>query len=119
MLHLSHFSKAGVRLAAAAVIGLSGLASASAQTKWDMPTPYGDSNFHTVNIAEFAKDVSDKTSGSLTIQIHSAGSLFKHPEIKNAVRKGPGADRRSAGVAPVERRSGLRRGFRAVRCNLL
>ena len=88
MLLSRHLSKAGVRLAAAAVIGLSGLASASAQTKWDMPTPYGDSNFHTVNIAEFAKDVSDKTGGSLTIQIHSAGSLFKHPEIKNAVRKG-------------------------------
>ncbi len=88
MLLSRHLSRAGVRLAAAAVIGLSGLASASAQTKWDMPTPYGDSNFHTVNIAEFAKDVSDKTGGSLTIQIHSAGSLFKHPEIKNAVRKG-------------------------------
>lgn len=88
MLLSRHLSKASVRLAAAAVIGLSGLASASAQTKWDMPTPYGDSNFHTMNIAEFAKDVSDKTGGSLTIQIHSAGSLFKHPEIKNAVRKG-------------------------------
>jgi len=88
MLLSRHISKAGVRLAAAAVIGLSGLASASAQTKWDMPTPYGDGNFHTVNIAEFAKDVSDKTGGSLNIQIHSAGSLFKHPEIKNAVRKG-------------------------------
>lgn len=88
MLLSSRFSKAGVRLVAAAAIGLSGLASASAQTKWDMPTPYGDGNFHTMNIAEFAKDVSGKTGGSLNIQIHSAGSLFKHPEIKNAVRKG-------------------------------
>ncbi|AXS41345.1 TRAP transporter substrate-binding protein [Breoghania sp. L-A4] len=86
MLHSRRIS--AVRLAAAAAIGLAGIASASAETKWDMPTPYGDSNFHTMNIAEFAKDISEKTGGSLTIQIHSAGSLFKHPEIKNAVRKG-------------------------------
>lgn len=88
MLHSRRISAAGARLVAAAAIGLAGLASASAETKWDMPTPYGDSNFHTVNIAEFAKDVDGKTNGSLKIQIHSAGSLVKHPEIKNAVRKG-------------------------------
>ena len=28
------------------------------------------------------------TNGSLTISVHSAGSLFKHPEIKRAVRQG-------------------------------
>ena len=55
---------------------------------WDMPTPYGDSVFHTMNIMEFAKDVSDKTSGELEITVHSAGSLFAHPEIKDAVRRG-------------------------------
>lgn len=88
MLHSRRFFTAGTTLVAAAAFGLAGLASASAETKWDMPTPYGDSNFHTQNIAEFAKDVSTATSGALNIQIHSAGSLFKHPEIKNAVRKG-------------------------------
>lgn len=81
-------SRASARLAAAAVLSLSGIVSAVAETKWEMPTPYGDGNFHTMNIAAFAKDVSDKTGGSLNIQVHSAGSLFKHPEIKNAVRKG-------------------------------
>ena len=25
---------------------------------WDMPTPYPDATFHTVNIQQFAKDVS-------------------------------------------------------------
>lgn len=74
--------------AAAAFVGLAGIASASAETKWDMPTPYGDSNFHTQNIMTFADEVKDKTGGSVSIQVHSAGSLFKHPEIKNAVRKG-------------------------------
>ncbi|MDA3857886.1 MAG: C4-dicarboxylate ABC transporter substrate-binding protein, partial [Roseovarius sp.] len=53
---------------------------------WDMPTPYGDSTFHTVNIQQFAKDVEAATNGDLTITVHSAGSLFPHPETKNAVR---------------------------------
>ncbi|MCV0429141.1 MAG: TRAP transporter substrate-binding protein [Roseibium sp.] len=88
MLHSRFLNKAGVRLATAAVFSLAGLAAASAETKWDMPTPYGDSNFHTQNISAFADDVKEKTEGSLAIQVHSAGSLFKHPEIKNSVRKG-------------------------------
>ena len=62
--------------------------AASAQTKWDMPTPYPDGNFHTRNVIQFAKDVAQATQGSLEITVHSAGSLFKHPEIKRAVRQG-------------------------------
>lgn len=72
----------------AGVIAL-GLASpAAAAEKWDMPTPYGDKNFHTVNIMEFAEDVKGATDGELVITVHSAGSLIKHPEIKNTVRRG-------------------------------
>jgi len=59
-----------------------------AQTKWDMPTPYPDGNFHTKNIRTFAEDVEKATHGALKIQVHSAGSLFKHPEIKRNVRQG-------------------------------
>jgi TRAP-type C4-dicarboxylate transport system substrate-binding protein len=55
---------------------------------WDMPTPYPDATFHTVNIQQFAKEVEKNSGGKLTIKVHSAGSLFKHPEIKNAVRNG-------------------------------
>ncbi len=62
--------------------------AASAQTKWDMPTPYPDGNFHTRNIAMFAADIAKATNGSLTIAVHSAGSLIKHAEIKRAVRQG-------------------------------
>ena len=39
-----------------------------------------------VNIRRFADDISTSTNGALTITIHSAGSLFRHSEIKNAVR---------------------------------
>jgi TRAP-type C4-dicarboxylate transport system substrate-binding protein len=75
-------SLAGIVLAA-------GLATAaSAQTKWDMPTPYPDGNFHTKNVIAFAADVDKATKGSLKIAVHSAGSLFKHPEIKRSVRQG-------------------------------
>lgn len=75
---------------ATAVASAFGLANgaAMAQTKWDMPTPYPDANFHTQNIAKFADEVKAKSGGKLEIKIHSNGSLFKHPEIKNAVRGG-------------------------------
>jgi TRAP-type C4-dicarboxylate transport system substrate-binding protein len=65
-----------------------GASIAAAQTKWDMPTPYPDGNFHTKNGAQFAQEVDKATNGSLKIAIHSAGSLIKHPDIKRAVRQG-------------------------------
>ncbi len=65
-----------------------GLTTAVSAATWDMPTPYSDSTFHTQNIAAFAKDVEKATNGELIIKLHTAGSLFKHPEIKNAVRGG-------------------------------
>lgn len=65
-----------------------GLTVGAMAASWDMPTPYPDKTFHTQNIAIFADDVAKATGGELTIKIHSAGSLFKHPEIKNAVRAG-------------------------------
>jgi TRAP-type C4-dicarboxylate transport system substrate-binding protein len=75
--------------ALAGLVLAGGLATAaSAQTKWDMPVPYPDGNFHTKNDVMFAADVDKATKGALKIQVHSAGSLFKHPEIKRAVRQG-------------------------------
>lgn len=61
---------------------------AYAETKWDMPTPYGDKTFHTVNVHEFAADVKAATNGELVINVHSAGSLIKHAEIKKSIRRG-------------------------------
>jgi len=71
-------------LAFAAVVA-TGTGTATA-ADWDMPTPYGDKTFHTANIIEFAKEVGEASGGKLNITVHSAGSLIKHPEIKNAVR---------------------------------
>ncbi|MDA8110703.1 MAG: TRAP transporter substrate-binding protein [Betaproteobacteria bacterium] len=61
---------------------------ALAQTKWDMPTPYPDGNFHTKNVVQFTQDVAKATGGKLEIVVHSNGSLIKMPEIKRAVQTG-------------------------------
>ncbi len=60
----------------------------AARETWDMPTPYGDGTFHTVNVSAFAEDVNKATGGALTITVHSGGSLIKHPQIKSSVRNG-------------------------------
>jgi TRAP-type C4-dicarboxylate transport system substrate-binding protein len=62
--------------------------AAWAQTRWDLPTPYPESSFNTRNIAEFAKDVDGRTNGSLKITLHPNQSLIRHPDIKDAVRRG-------------------------------
>jgi TRAP-type C4-dicarboxylate transport system substrate-binding protein len=70
-------------LAAALAVG-----SAQAQTKWDMPTPYSDGEFHTRNVRLFVEDVQKATGGKLQLQVHSNGSLIKHPDILRAVSTG-------------------------------
>ncbi len=71
-------------LAAALTLG----GSAFAQTKWDLPAAYAASNFHTINLEQFAKDVDQASGGKLKIQVHANASLFKAPEIKRAVQQG-------------------------------
>ena len=70
----------------AAVLGLSVVITASAQTKWDMPTAYPATNFHTENITQFVADVDRASGGKLKITVHANASLFKAPEIKRAVQ---------------------------------
>ncbi|MFA4913644.1 MAG: C4-dicarboxylate ABC transporter substrate-binding protein [Comamonadaceae bacterium] len=75
--------------AACAVFSLAALSGqAYAQTKWDLPTAYPSTNFHTENIVQFAKDVDTATNGQLKIQVHPNASLFKATEIKRAVQGG-------------------------------
>ncbi|MEW6689900.1 MAG: TRAP transporter substrate-binding protein [Pseudomonadota bacterium] len=62
--------------------------AAQAQTKWDMPTPYSDGEFHTRNVRTFAEDVQKATGGKLVINVHSNGALIKHPDIMRAVSTG-------------------------------
>ncbi len=72
-------------LLAAAALAVTG---AQAQTKWDMPTPYSDGEFHTRNVRTFVEDAQKASGGKLSIQVHSNGSLIKHPDILRAVSTG-------------------------------
>ncbi len=69
-----------------AAIGIGVALTASAQTKWDMPTAYPATNFHTENITQFVADVDKATGGKLKITVHPNASLFKANEIKRAVQ---------------------------------
>jgi TRAP-type C4-dicarboxylate transport system substrate-binding protein len=59
-----------------------------AQTKWDMPTPYSDGEFHTRNVKQFVEDAKKNTNGALDITVHSNQSLIKHPDTLRAVSTG-------------------------------
>ncbi len=63
-------------------------ASAALAEKWDMPMAYSATNFHSEVGANFAKCVTDATSGNLEIVTHPSGSLFPGNEIKRAVQTG-------------------------------
>jgi TRAP-type C4-dicarboxylate transport system substrate-binding protein len=84
------------------VVGLRGVAfavwlaalgggDAYAQTRWELAANYADSAFHTKNLVQFGKDVEVATNGALTITVHPNGTLFKHADIKPAVRDGKAA----------------------------
>ncbi len=64
------------------------LNTANAAEKWDMALAYGAGNFHSANATEFAKNVTEKSGGKLTIVTHPGGSLYKGGEIFRAVRTG-------------------------------
>tara|TARA_B100000427_G_scaffold323720_1_gene327648 strand:+ start:809 stop:1780 length:972 start_codon:yes stop_codon:yes gene_type:complete len=70
------------------IISLLILTNVSLAEKWDMALAYGAGNFHSANATEFAKNVSNKSGGKLTIVTHPGGSLFKGGEIFRAVRTG-------------------------------
>ena len=73
---------------AVAAVAVSALCNNALADTWNMPVPYGDNNFHTLNHLEFAKDLEKATGGAIKVRVHPSGSLFKHPEIKSAVRSG-------------------------------
>ena len=75
-------------LAAAALAAAIASGSSQAQTKWDMPTPYSDGEFHTRNVVLFVEDIAKRSNGALEIKVHANGSLIKHPDILRAVSTG-------------------------------
>src|SRR5262245_57954947 len=61
---------------------------ATAQTRWKLPSAYPADNFHSKNLAFFAKDVAASTGGNLEITIYPGAALYTAPEIKRAVQIG-------------------------------
>jgi TRAP-type C4-dicarboxylate transport system substrate-binding protein len=49
-----------------AVAALAAFGAAQAQTKWDMPTPYSDGEFHTRNVVMFADEVNSCSASTAT-----------------------------------------------------
>lgn len=80
---MKSFKRAALALAITLAAG-----TAAAQTKWDMPSAYVPTNYHTENLVQFANDVDKATAGKLKITVHANASLFKAPEIKRAVQNG-------------------------------
>jgi TRAP-type C4-dicarboxylate transport system substrate-binding protein len=75
-------------LAASALAALAAAPLAQAQVKWDLPAAYPATNFHSVNLQQFADDIDKASGGKLKITVHANASLFKLPEIKRAVQGG-------------------------------
>jgi TRAP-type C4-dicarboxylate transport system substrate-binding protein len=73
-----------------ATIALFGvLATSQAQSQaWNLPSGYGETNFHTQNLRWFANEVKAASKGEVDIQVHSGASLYKLPDIKRSVQSG-------------------------------
>jgi TRAP-type transport system periplasmic protein len=61
---------------------------ALAQAKWDMPTAYSPTSFHTENIKQFIAEVEKASGDKVKINVHPGGSLLPGAQIKRAVQSG-------------------------------
>lgn len=77
--------KKSLRLATV-FLGATLSAQVYAQTQWDLPSAYPESNFHTQILNKFVQQVESASKGDFKITLHSNASLFKAPEIKRAVQ---------------------------------
>ncbi len=59
-----------------------------AQTSWTMASGYPESSFFTQNIREMIKEIEEKSSGKLKIDLRSNDSLIKLDAVKRAVQSG-------------------------------
>ncbi len=66
-----------------------GAGAAMAETKWDLSTAWGASNFHAQSAIAFADAVRDETDGSVDITVHLSGEIgVKITEKLSAVENG-------------------------------
>jgi TRAP-type C4-dicarboxylate transport system substrate-binding protein len=63
-------------------------ASAQATERWDLPTGFLDSNFHTRTLRDFTDDLRRRTEGRLDIRLHTNSALIAFSGIRRAVQQG-------------------------------
>ncbi len=80
-----------IGLAAGLVLAVAAAPAAQAGERWNMPTAYAETNYHTENAKLFAEAVGICTGGTLEITVHANGALYKGDEIKRAVANGRAA----------------------------
>ena len=80
-----------IGLAAGLVLAAGAARAAHAGERWNMPTAYAETNYHTENAKLFAEAVGTCTGGTLEITVHANGTLYKGDEIKRAVETGRAA----------------------------
>lgn len=63
-------------------------AASAAVTKWDLPSGYAETVFHTRNLQAFADDVRKSSNGRLDITVYPNNTLVKMADIPSRVRAG-------------------------------
>ena len=80
--------RAALAGAASLPLALDAAAQGSAAARWQFALAYPDGNFHTRNAKTFSEAIEAATSGRVSIQMHSNGSLLPLPAIKRGVQQG-------------------------------
>ena len=80
-----------IALGASLVLAAGAAQAARAGERWNMPTAYAETNYHTENAKLFAEAVGICTGGTVEITVHANGALYKGDEIKRAVETGRAA----------------------------
>jgi TRAP-type C4-dicarboxylate transport system substrate-binding protein len=75
---------------AAAIIAVAALPSlVAADVEWDVSVPWSPSEFHSINAENFARQVEQKTGGTVMMTVHPGGALgIKANESLRAVEDG-------------------------------
>ncbi|MFN7120983.1 MAG: TRAP transporter substrate-binding protein [Hydrogenophaga sp.] len=70
------------------LLALAAVSVTHAQTRWQLASGYREDSFHTQNLALFASDVEQATTGALRIDLRPNNTMFKLADIRQAVQDG-------------------------------
>jgi TRAP-type C4-dicarboxylate transport system substrate-binding protein len=70
------------------LLALAAVSVTHAQTRWQLASGYREDSFHTQNLALFASDVEQGTTGALRIDLRPNNTMFKLADIRQAVQDG-------------------------------